>query len=256
MKLLHIKYLLIVSALAIFGSSCSNTVQTPEAAIPEASPTAVATLPPPTLAVVSLPTETPDKPQVPPDLEYPILLEHSKQSDPNFDFTKLRWTYAQTANYDPYNNGTSDLENEMYDAYDKGDNQLAIDLANQILEKNYLLPDPHFVLLQAYGNLGDQKNADFHSYFLKGLITSISKSGNGTSPETAFIVIQFEEEYFMLNILGIQNSNQTFQEIDGIPYDIFEGVDQDTNQTATIYFNVSIPSHVLNNGAPSGPAVP
>lgn len=249
MKLLHKKYILIVSSIALVISSCSTSTQTP---------TATATVAPPPTSTVA-PVSTPkagDSSQLAPDLAYPILLEKVKQSDPNFDFTNLRWTFAQTTSYNPYNIDESDLIGPMYDAYDNNDFELAIELANQILENNYLLPDPHFVLLQAYEKLGDQKNADFHTYFLRGLITSISESGNGKSPETAFIVIHFEEEYFLLNILGIQNSEPTFREENGIPYDIFEGVDESTNERITIYFNISIPFQWLNNSVPQGQQSP
>jgi len=178
------------------------------------------------------------------------LLERVKQSDPNFDFTKLRWTFAQTASYDPYNFDDGELEDSMYDAYNNNDFESAIEFANQILEKNYLLPDPHLILLQSYQALEDDQNADFHNYFLRGLITSIANSGDGKSPETAFIVIQIEEEYFMLSILGLVDSDQTFTEIDGIPYDIFNGIDEATNEQASIYFDISIPYGWLNDSLP------
>ena len=253
MKLPHKKYILIVSSIALFISSCTTAPQTLPA---EVTSTATAK-PSPTSTVTPIPTsKAGEASQLAPDLAYPILLEQVKQADPNFDFTNLRWTFAQTTSYDPYNNTESDLIDSMYEAYNNNDYELAVELANQILDDNYLLPDPHFILLQAYEKLGDQPSADFHNYFLRGLIASISKLGNGRTPETAFIIIQFEEEYFLLDILGIQNGQQSFQEIDGIPYDIFEGVDENTNENITIYFNISIPYQWLNKSMPQGPQVP
>lgn len=247
MKLLHKKYILFISGTALFISSCTTAAQTPSA-------TATARQPSPTSIATSAPTPRGgDIKQLPPDLAYPILLERVKRSDPNFDFTNLRWTYAQTTSYDPYTNAESELIDSMYDAYDNKDYELAVELANQMLDDNYLLPDPHFILLQAYEKLGDQQNADFHNYLLRGLISSISKLGNGRSPETAFIVVQFEEEYFLLYLLGIQTGQQTFQEIDGIPYDIFEGVDETTNENITIYFDITIPYQWLNKSIQQGP---
>jgi len=244
MKLPHKKYILIVSSIALFISSCATAPQT-------SSATATAK-PSPTSTVTSVPTpKAGDASQLKPDLAYPILLEQVKRSDPNFDFTNLRWTYAQTTGYDPYNVDENDLIGSMYDAYDNNDYEQAIELANQLLDDNYLLPDPHLILLQVYEKLGDQQSADFHNYFLRGLIASISESGDGKSMESAFIIIQFEEEYFLLNILGIQNSTSTFkQDENEIPYDIIEGVDEDTNEKATIYFNISIPYQWLKNSAP------
>jgi len=249
MKLLHKNYVLIIGGMALLISSCSSSTQTPMA------PATLVSVPISTAAPTSTP-EADKTSQLAPDLAYPLLLEQAKRSDPNLDFTDLRWTFAQTAGYDPYSNTESELINSMYDAYYNNDLELAVNLADQILEDNYLLPDPHFILLQAYEKLGDQQSVDFHNYFLRGLITSISKLGNGRSLETAFVIIQFEEEYFLLDILGIQNGQQSFQEINGIPYDIFEGVDESTNENITIYFDISIPYQWLNKSMPQGQQAP
>lgn len=247
MKVFHKYKVVMIGSIALLISSCASS--------PQITPTSdvlpIVTLPPAaTIAPTSPQPEAGDVSQLPPDLAYGILLEQVKQADPDFDFTELRWTFAQTANYDPYNFDESGLEDSMYDAYDNQDYELAIEIANQLLEKNYLLPDPHFIALQSYDKLGDQKNADFHNYFLRGLITSIAKSGDGRSPETAFIVVQIKEEYFMLNILGLQDSEQTFTEINGIPYDVFNGIDETTNNPTTIYFDISIPYSWINNLVP------
>ena len=248
-----LKVILIVSA-AFFVASCASSAPSPTSTpTPEALP--IVTLPPAaTFAPTSSQPEAGDVSQLPPDLAYGILLEQVKQSDPNFDFTELRWTYAQTANYDPYKVDDSGLEDAMYEAYDNQDYDLALEIADQMLEKNYLLPAPHFIALQSYEKLGDQKNADFHNYFLRGIITSIAKSGDGRSSETAFIIIQFEEEYFMLDILGLQNSEQAFSEINGIPYDIFSGIDESTNTPTTVYFDIAIPYNWLNKSLPQQPS--
>jgi len=249
MKVFHKHKVVLIGSMALFISSCASSA--PSTPTPQALP--IVTLPP--IATVA-PTSPPSQPgvgdvsQLPPDLAYGILLEQVKQSDPDFDFTELRWTYAQTANYDPYKVADSGLEDSMYEAYDNQEYELALEIANQMLEKNYLLPAPHFIALQSYEKLGNQKNADFHNYFLRGLITSIAKSGDGRGSETAFIVVQFEEEYFMLDILGLQGSEQTFTEINGTPYDIFNGIEENTNNPATVYFDISIPYSWLNNSMP------
>jgi len=252
MKLFHKHKVTLLGSIALLISSCSSS-PTPLPAVPTLP---IVTLPPAATVTPTTTTQAGDISQLPPDLAYEILLEQVKQSDPNFDFTELRWTFAQTANYDPYNFDDSGLEDSMYDAYNNQEYELAIELANQMLEKNYLLPDLHFIVLQSYQELGDQENADFHNYFLRGLVTSIAKSGDGRSPETAFIVIQIEEEYFMLNILGLQDIEQTFTEINGIPYDIFNGVDENTNNPATIYFDISIPYSWLDNPMPQQQQTP
>lgn len=249
MKLFHKNKVLFIGSIALLLSSCSSS-PTPIPAVPTLP---VVTLPPAATVTATPTTQAEDTSQLPPDQAYEILLEQVKQSDPNFDFTKLRWTFTQTSTYDPYIFDDSGLEDSMYDAYDNQEYELAIELANQLLETNYLLPDPHFIVLQSYQELGDQKNADFHNYILRGIIASIAKSGDGRSPETAFIVIHIKEEYFMLNILGVQDGEQTFTEINGIPYDIFNGVDENTNTPTTIYFDLTIPYSWLKNSLPQQP---
>ncbi len=138
MKLLNKNYILIIGSIVLFTSSCSNSSSSTPT-IP--APATVAPSPTSTAAPVSTP-KAGDASQLTPDLAYPILLERVKQSDPNFDFTNLRWTFAQTTSYNPYNIDESDLIGPMYDAYDNNNYELAIELANQILENNYLLPDP------------------------------------------------------------------------------------------------------------------
>lgn len=252
MKFISKRTTLLIGSIALFIASCASFPTSTPAPDPQQS------LPIVTLAPVTTATPTTsragDVSQLPPDLAYGILLEQVKQSDPDFDFTELRWTFAQTTNYDPYQIDDSGLGDSMYEAYDNQDYELALEIANQILEKNYLLPDPHFIALQSYEKLGDQTNADFHNYFLRGLITSIVKSGDGRSPETAFIIIQFEEEHFMLDIIGLQDREHTFSEINEAPYDIFNGIDESTNSPATIYFDVNIPYTWLKNSLPQQPA--
>ncbi|HAV77566.1 MAG TPA: hypothetical protein DCX53_09470 [Anaerolineae bacterium] len=243
MKSFYKHTILIIGSITLFASGCTASQQTPV-------PTVSATQAPALTAAPGSSPQAGDVSQLPPDLAYMILLEQVKRSDPDFDFTKLRWTFAQTENYDPYNIDNSELISSMYDAYDNNDFQLAVELASRILEKNYLLPDPHFILLQSYQALGDQQNAEFHNYFLRGIISSIAESGNGRSPETAFIVIQIEEEHFMLTILGLQDSDQSFVEENGVPYDIFTGIAADTNEQTTVYFDISIPYKWLNNSIP------
>ena len=57
--------------------------------------------------------------------------------------------------------------------------------------------------------LGDLSAADHHKYWFRGLIDSILSSGDGKSPETAYITISVGEEYDLLSALGLMRKDQT-----------------------------------------------
>lgn len=201
--------------------------QTP---IPSSTPTA---LPSPTLQ----PSPAADSS----DDIYAALLEQVKQADPNFDFTALRMAYAGSEDYDPYSFSAMATKKTMYAALDDKDYETALELANQMLETNYISPDAHVAALYACEGLGQAQEAEFHRYVLKGLIASIMSSGDGKSEETAYVVVLIDEEYLLLDVLGIEHSGQQLAEKDGHMFDMFEGMEKKTNTPVTLYFNVDIP---------------
>ena len=89
----------------------------------------------------------------------------------------------------------------------------------------------------------NSEQAEFHKYIYEQLVKSITDSGDGKSPETAFIVIEVHEEYVVLESDG----DQDFAEIavtdakGGHSYDELVVDDSVTNKTQKIYFNVDIP---------------
>lgn len=203
---------------------------------PVPSPTAPPT---PTLTSTSAPSATPVSVATESaDTPYVALLERVKQADPEVDFTALRLAYTDTDDYDPYNFQLGELQQEMYAALNAQDYETTLEVAKQILEINYVSTDTHLAALLAYEGLGDTDRADYHRYVLDGLIDSILASGDGKTPETAFVVIFVEEEYAILSVLDIESGGQTLVEDDGHSYDKFEGVDNNTNEAVTLYFNV------------------
>ena len=67
----------------------------------------------------------------------------------------------------------------------------------------------HKILRQTYKIVGDSINANKYKTIQFGLLTSIVKNGDGKTCETAWPVIQVEEEYFILEMLGAKLNMQT-----------------------------------------------
>ncbi len=243
----------LVCLITLAFSSCtteqppSHTLETSTAtATSQNTPTpSQTTRPTPTLTVTSPPPTEVDTQAA--DATFASLLERVKQADPSVDFTEFRMAYAKTSHYDPYDNWYQELETAMFTALNAKDYEYALKLANDVLEKNYIFPDAHLVAIGAYDGLGQSKQAEYHRYVLKGLIKSILQSGDGKSPESAYVVVLIQEEYTILSVLGIKDADQGIVHINGHSYDVFNGVDSKSKNPVTVNFNIDIPFNILKS---------
>ena len=90
-------------------------------------------------------------------------------------------------------------------------------------------------------SLPKEDQAKFHHYVYDGLVQSILKSGDGKSPASAYVVISTDEEYAVLRALGIRSTQQALMGEKGEKIDRISGVNEKSNETVTLYFNVTRP---------------
>jgi hypothetical protein len=180
------------------------------------------------------------------EARYTQFFEQLKQQDPDLDFQALRIAYSQTQAYNPYGGEEDNLIEAMWKAVDASDYNQALDLANQALAINEVSARAHTGAFYACDGLGKKEEAKFHRYVAGGIIDSILASGDGKSPETAYVVIAVPEEYVILSVLGVKVELQQWDAIDGHNYDFFDVVDKQTNAKSTIYFNIDIPWNWLS----------
>lgn len=180
------------------------------------------------------------------EARYAQLLEQLKRQEPDLDFTALRLAYSQTEAYNPYNGEEDKLIEAMWKAIDASNFNQALELANQVLAINPVSPRAHTGAFYAFDGLGKKEEAKFHRYVASGIIDSILASGDGKSPQTAYVVIAVPEEYVILSVLGVKVELQQWDTIEGHNYDFFEVVDKDTNEKSTVYFNIDIPWNWLS----------
>jgi Domain of unknown function (DUF4919) len=177
--------------------------------------------------------------------DYYTLVKQLKNNDKSVDFKALRYSYTKTPDYKPYGGDEADKD-AMYEALHNKEFKKAIKHAQAILEKNYVDLDAHFVSTTAYGETKNKEKQEFHSFVLKGLLDSIYDSGNGQTPETAFVVITVDEEYFFLSVYGYNVITSSEVQINDHSYDKMEIVDKKTGEKAVFYFNVDMPFNWLN----------
>jgi hypothetical protein len=179
-----------------------------------------------------------------PKSTYADLLQRAKKGDPTLDFKDLRFAYTETADYNPYGD-TRDSRQRMFAALDAKEYDHVRALAETILAKNFLDLNGHFGAFIAHRELGNSQKADLHKFMFEGLVRSIEKSGDGKSPETAFVVISVDEEYVLLNWRGLRPTGQELVNQNGHSFDLMKAVDSKTNATVSYYFNIDKPFNWL-----------
>ena len=176
---------------------------------------------------------------------YQTLLKRVMNFDRTVDFKALRLSYAETADYNPYGDDKT-KKSEMFEALRNKDYDKAIADAQVILEKKFVDIEAHFVSSIAFSEMKNSERYNFHHFVTRALVDSILDSGDGKTPETAFIVIETGEEYTLLGMTGFEVVRQSLIKSNGHSYDKLEIKYRKTGETAIFFFNVDIPFNWLN----------
>src|SRR6266850_7871936 len=78
-----------------------------------------------------------------------------------------------------------------------------------------------------------------HRAIARGLISSISASGDGKTPETAFPVISVREEYIYLLVNDYKVTMQALLQTKDGPVDAMSAVNNKTGRNETVYFGIN-----------------
>jgi hypothetical protein len=177
--------------------------------------------------------------------DYQTLLKRVMSFDRTVDFKALRLSYAETADYNPYGDDKV-KKSEMFEALRNKDYEKAVSAAQSVLEKKFVDIEAHFVSSIAFREIKNFERYNFHHFVTRGLVDSILDSGDGKTPETAFIVIETGEEYTLLGMIGFEVVRQSLIKSNGHSYDKIETKHRKTGEPAVFFFNVDIPFNWLN----------
>ena len=112
-----------------------------------------------------------------------------------------------------------------------------INITQQMLSIDYTSMMAHKILQQTYKIRGDTNNREKYHTIEFGLLKSILQTGDGKTCETGWHVIQVAEEYFILDMLDAQLTQQSLINLGGTCDKM--DVTQDGGNT-TYYFDVSL----------------
>lgn len=171
---------------------------------------------------------------------YGPLLAALKAGDTHIDYARLRLSYVDSSKHKKAKDTTAQ-QKQMFSALQARDFAEALKKADQILDSEYIDLDAHFAAYIASRELGDSAKADFHKAVFRGLVDSIRDSGDGKSPEKAWVIVSVHEEYVVLRVLGYKPSQQSLLQKNGHFYDVMKVNRIEDGSDATFYFNTDIP---------------
>lgn len=193
--------------------------------------------------------QTVEKPQSqPPDDQtvkqanpsYPQLVERVKKGDATVDFGQLREAYAEWAN-DAKNKTDAPNREAMVERFEKEDYTKAAELAEIVLDYEYVNRNLHLAAEYAYRKLGDETKADFHRDVAAKLLKALLSTGDGKSAQTAYRVLNIKEEYLIMRELGFEDQyfGQSLRSVNDRAYDVLSASDKSTGKTVEVYFDIN-----------------
>ena len=174
------------------------------------------------------------------EYDYEEELNRLRAGDTEVDFRRLRLAMAETEEFSPYAMTERDLRSEAIAAVNDDDCTRALELAAQIMETNLLYPDAHMIGMICQDKLGHPQKAALHRAVLEGLFRSICGPDEGNEESNPCTVIAVYEEYFVLQALGLQFSEQSMHTCAGSPCDRMTCRDPESGEDVTMYFDTSI----------------
>jgi hypothetical protein len=170
---------------------------------------------------------------------YDALVAELKAGNTMVDYQALRYARAELPGYNPYDALADPNKGDLVRAMAANDADRVEMIATEIIARDYTDIDAHAALSTVLERRGQTEQAAFELAVANGLLNSIEQSGDGMTPETAFVVIGIAEEYSLLGAKGLQVAKQSLLQTERGPVDALDVVDPANNGRSTVYFNVS-----------------
>jgi Flp pilus assembly protein TadD len=166
------------------------------------------------------------------------------------EYFMLYYGQSEQPDFRAANNFTRIVLQQLDQALDKRDYQGCIAKADSILASDPLNFEVHYYVAVAHAELGHQDKAYEHLFKSQALISCLFLTGDGKSPETAYLVIQVPDEYTLLGYMGYSVAGQALEQQGGLAYDRMSvtrerkpdddepAASQPEKEKAEIYFNI------------------
>ena len=165
------------------------------------------------------------------------LVERAKGGDATVDFVQMRDAFAAWLCQEKKTDAPN--RDAMVAAFKAQDYAKAAELAEAVLDYEFVNRGLHLAAEDAYRKSGNAAKADFHKDVAEKLLRALLGSGDGKSAETAYRVLSISEEYFIMRQqLGYKVSSQSLVMVKERPYDVLSGTDPKTGKNVSLYFDI------------------
>ncbi|KOS06777.1 hypothetical protein AM493_12645 [Flavobacterium akiainvivens] len=168
---------------------------------------------------------------------YANYVKKLEEGNTDIDYTDFRHSFLASGEHNTSSAETMKLKQEMYRAADEKQYPEVIKIGRKMLEIDYTNMYAHKYLQQSYKILGDEANFKKHHDIEFGLLRSVTGSGDGATCETGWHVIKVEEEYFVLEMMGVTIVKQSIAAA-GKACDKMD-VKTEAGKNKTYYFEIS-----------------
>jgi hypothetical protein len=127
----------------------------------------------------------------------------------NIDYLDFRNSFLESKQYSNKSILNNELKKMLFENIKIQNFQEVVRISKEMLSVDYTSFFAHLFLAQGYNMLGDSINQKKYSSISAGLLKSILQSGDGKTCETGWHVTQVDEEYFLLNLLGVEVKKQS-----------------------------------------------
>ena len=170
--------------------------------------------------------------------KYSNYVKQLEEGKTEIDYVDFRNSFLDSKQFGLKGSAYDSLKKLVNGEIKKKNYQGVINLTKAMLSIDYTSLFAHKYLQQTYKILGDTLNRNTYHDIEFGLLLSITKSGDGKTCETGWHVIQIEEEYFILNILGAELQSQSLISSGKNICDKMD-VKTDKGESLTYYFEIN-----------------
>ncbi|WP_321426365.1 DUF4919 domain-containing protein [uncultured Bacteroides sp.] len=173
--------------------------------------------------------------------KYSGFVKQLEAGEADINYREFRESFIESEQFKVASNKSKEferLEKEMYVQMDKSNSKEIIGITKAMLSIDYTSMIAHKILRQTYNIIGDTLNAKKYKTIQFGLLYSIIDSGDGNTCESAWHVTQVNEEYFILQMLGVDLITQSILTNNVGLYDKME-VKAEDGSSKTYYFDVN-----------------
>lgn len=150
--------------------------------------------------------------------KYSDYVKKLEAGQTNIDYQDFRFSYIESEQFKIKNRSNlyDSLKKVVYKEMDNNNYEKIIKATKEMLNIDYTSMFAHKILQQTYKIIGDTINKNKYHDIEFGLLKSILNSGDAKSCQTARVVIQIEEEYFILEMIGAKFQKQSIDNDGGL----------------------------------------